>query len=229
MTKSSSESYRTRFESGLLIARSQPRTRFSVASGQTWLEYRLRRLNPAEYDELYRAGVVYSGNLGSRCVLEERRTQTDGDAVDVGSWTVWQIGHKPDKLIWETLGDTQFLNAESLHAGHSKPVAAMQLRLAARAVIQTYIKDLSAAVDAAGQLIYEANSCWSAAQNKYEGCPTKLARAEKRLLAKYQTKVEAAKQRQDDAQRIFEEADAAYRQLKKPAVLTPAWNRYYDD
>lgn len=162
----------------VLIARSEPRERMSVAHGVMWTEWRLRRLSAADYDALRASGHVGRLDTWREWVVEQRRIKTDGETTDTGEWAAWCFGHAPAKAVAEGLGDSSYLKAISLHLLHEHAVRRIRT------------------IQAANDALYAATLCLKAATSEVETYKIESNREfHKKTAGKRDTQIEAIKKR----------------------------------
>lgn len=215
------------FTAGVIVAESRPRERFDVEYGQRWTTYRVRRITSAEYDQFHRDRVIGSHNLGARWLLESRATKTtqtaEGETLtrEDSAWLLWQLEQTPDAAIYDMLGDSEFLEAVSLHLAHAELVQHVRAVRAASDRQHAAEKKTAALAERIEDLRREGNRAYSDALRKAGDDQKKIDRAGARLRAKFQPQIDAARAELLTAQAEHATASAAVTDLagKRPRVL----------
>lgn len=176
---------------GVLIARSQPHERCDVLSGSSWMEYRVRSIGHDEYNSLARNGLISRRLAGCTIILEDRVfASSEGEETAISQWRQWNLGFTVDSTIWDVLGDSQFLAAESLHECHAKLATLRRELAAAEEVKHQAFKKVQGCVQSAQDVVWEANQDYEKYLKKYAG--EDLNRAVERLKRKHQPRIDIA-------------------------------------
>lgn len=127
----------------IMLARTARRERMDVDHGERWAEYRLVR-------------TAWDGYA-----VEHRYIRTEGDTITEGEWEPWQIGRTRKAAVYEGIGDTAYMEAESLHRLHATAVARCRTIRAAHDRVYRAEKALAAAQQAADEYKYTCNRDFS--------------------------------------------------------------------
>jgi hypothetical protein len=197
------------WQAGLVVAQTTPKERADTNNGLRWATYRVRRIDAAEHQLLRVAGTVGQFAPFQPFVLEVQRTKTEGSQVDEGNWEFWASGDSPEAVINEMLGDTSFLEAQSLHPLHAELVAATRELREAQDQEYSAERRMKAAHQVVQDFKDEKNRAYAA---KIAGITDedKVREIGKRMLA-------SALPRLEELRREATEADAAFRVATKKA------------
>lgn len=196
-----------------IVAESQKRFRHDVMDGYRWTTYRVRRLGQDEYERLHRESLLPPSKIGLWWVLETQHTKTErGQPPIVRDWELWEVGETPDAVILEMLGDTEFLQARSLHLAHAEAVILTRERTRLGREVYDLEQKLARAVLEAKDRREVGNREYSAAQQKWPPNSAGLLRAENRLRKKHGPHIAAA---QEVVERLKPELEMARSTLEK--------------
>lgn len=98
----------------MLIARTKPKLRYDVDKGEFYHEYRVRPLTEDEKRSIHNWH-------GEEWALISQRIDT-GDDPKIWEAVVWDIGFSPLDAAMRTLGDTSYMEAESLDPIHAEVI-----------------------------------------------------------------------------------------------------------
>lgn len=107
----------------ILIARRAPKEHANGAPGNWWAEYRVRELAP---DERWHRLQGYATHILEMRYCHEQDSEycPGGDSHD-GRWYPWNRGQSGQDAALQSIGDTAYQEAESLHPWHEAVKAEM--------------------------------------------------------------------------------------------------------